>query len=817
MIYKISKRILLLFMLVSCASPQKQFTLTEFELLRNRDFNDSWKFSADSVPGAEQPGFNDSGWRNVELPHDWTIENNMKPISDQQISIFSKKSPGGASTGHVLGGTAWYRKTFFIGREDKDRIFHLAFDGVYMITDVWVNGIKAGSHYYGYTPFSFNITPLIKANANNVIAVLVRNPGKNSRWYTGSGIYRQVKLHVTQPVYVSDKDVFISTSSISDGKANLSLSLKIMNENQKNVDASVRIMIVDENKKCVYDNTLNQKLNAGTTNLENQSVEIKSPELWSTETPHLYKLSIEVLSGKMIHDIFSRSIGIRTLSWSAEKGLLINGNEVKLKGACFHADNGLLGSATIGRAEERKIELLKKNGFNAVRTSHNPPSKLFLDYCDKLGMLVLEEAFDMWEYPKNPDDYHLYFRENWKSDLESMIYRDRNHPSVIIWSIGNEIYERADTSGIRIAKQLSDAIRILDSTRPLTAGICEFWEKSVNIDWSVSEPAFKYLDIGGYNYQMKHYESDHKKYPKRIIIGTESFALESFDNWKMADTYPWVIGDFIWTGIDYIGESGIGHGTYGEKVNGLLPWPCYNSWCGDIDLTGQKKPQSYYRDVVWKLSKLEMAVLRPIPGRKTEFLSTWGFPDELQSWTWPGHEGETMQVSVYSRCQSVILKLNGKIVGHKKVTEDSKLKVSFDVPYSPGKLEAIGMDNGVETASNVIYTTGIPAMIELKADRDTIMANRNDLSYVTVSTLDKEGRLVINKDLKIKLTVTGDGELIASGNGAMDDMASFRNPEPKTFRGHCLAIVRPFLKPGEIKLTAVADSLPPVSIIIKSK
>lgn len=817
MIYDIIKWFLFISLLAACSHPLDQNSLYRFEQDRNRAFNDDWRFFPDSIPGAEQPEFNDSEWQTVELPHDWSVENRIPCANNEKIGIFSRESPGGASTGHVQGGSAWYRKTFVIDSSDQGKIFNLKFDGVYMLADVWVNGKKAGSHYYGYTPFSFNITLLLKSNAKNIVAVRVRNLGENSRWYSGSGIYRQVNLQVTEPVYMSDQDVFISTSSADNEKADLDLLLKIRNESIKEPDVSIQIILEDQNGRNVYDKKMVQKLAAGITSLPSQSIEIKTPDLWSLSDPVLYKLIIKIYSRTSIYDIFSIPIGIRTISFSAEKGFLLNGSSLKIRGACVHSDNGILGAVTIGRAEERKIELLKKNGFNAIRTSHNPPSKLFLEYCDKLGMLVLDEAFDMWEYPKNPQDYHLYFKDNWKSDIESMVYRDRNHPSVIIWSIGNEIYERADTSGVRIAKQLSETIRQLDPTRPLIAGITDYYAKPRNTDWSGSEPAFKYLDIGGYNYLTKYYETDHEKYPDRIILGTESFAIESFENWLIAESNPCVIGDFVWTGIDYIGESGIAHNSYGGKINGLLPWPCYNSWCGDLDLTGEKKPQSYYRDVVWSRSKLEMAVHKPLHDGKKEFISAWGFPEELQSWTWPGSEGKDLQVTVYSRCQSVILKLNGKVIGQEAVSEATKLKATFNVPYTPGKLEAIGMDNGNVTATKILTTTGPPARLGFSADRDELSTDRNDLSYITVSILDEQGRLVINNDLKIKLSVTGEGVLIASGNGAPDDMESFRNPEPKTFQGRCLAIVRPSRKSGIIKLTAETSSLPPVTLTLKSK
>jgi beta-galactosidase len=449
-------------------------------------------------------------------------------------------------------------------------------------------------------------------------------------------------------------------------------------------------------------------------------------------------------------------------------------------------------------------------------------------------MLVIDEAFDMWEKPKNPMDYSLYFKEHWKGDLESMILRDRNHPSVIIWSIGNEINERADTSGQRIAKNLSETVKALDNTRPITAAICMFWDHP-GMDWTASPPAFAHLDIGGYNYQWGEYENDHKKFPERIMMGTESFPVYAFENWQHVEKDTWVIGDFVWTGMDYLGESGIGH-VYLDKKDAAFTmlWPWYNSWCGDIDICGQKKAQSYYRDVVWKRSMLEMAVHSPVPEGKKEGVSLWGWPSEYQSWTWPGAEGKPLQVSVYSRCPSVRLELNGKVIGEKKINTDpmiqprsfaemmsgsgSKLQLTatFDVPYASGELKAIGIVDGKEVATKILTSAGKPASIRLTPDRGTIRANRNDLAYVTIEITDDSGNLVPNAEVPVQISVTGDGELQASGNAAPNDMKSFRKAKCVTFQGRCLAIVRPFTHEGSINLSVSAEGLPAQNIAIKT-
>ena len=796
-------------------SPNTEYTGSVKD--RSVPFDLGWKFMRDSVPGAEVTSYNDSSWRNIDLPHDWSIENIPDNDKDEHIGPFSKSSEGGTATGQVRGGTGWYRKHFTVDPSYNTRHILLCFDGVYMIANVWVNGNKAGNHVYGYTPFSFDIGKMLHPGTDNVIAVEVKNPGKNSRWYSGSGIYRHIWLTVTNPLRVEENGVFITTSLPSKDTARVHFSIAINNGNSSDAEAKI-VTFVNDSEGRLIDKTENM-IKVGSNHLSSfeQSLKIISPDLWSPDKPALYEATVQVFSGGKLTDSYSTQFGVRSISFSAGKGFLLNGAGFKMKGACMHHDNGLLGSATFDRAEERRIAIMKSNGYNAIRTSHNPPSKQFLDACDRLGMLVIDEAFDMWEYPKNPMDYSIYFKANWKSDLESIILRDRNHPSVIIWSIGNEIHERADTSGRRIARQLTATVKALDNTRPVTAAVCLFWEPPV-MDWSASEKAFESVDVCGYNYKWSEYENDHKKFPERVMIGTESFPLEAFENWQQVEKNSWVAGDFVWTGLDYLGEVGIGHSCYDKKDDlSAVPWPWYNSWCGDIDICGQKKAQSFFRDVVWKRSRLEMAVHEPIPAGKKERLSNWGWPAEFQSWTWPGNEGKMMQVSVYSDCQEVRLELNGKIIGKKPVSEKTKLTAKFDVPYSAGELKAIGITDGKEVATRVFKTSGKPAALRLIADRNQILADRNDLAYVTVEVMDNSGNLIPNAAIKVSLAVTGDGELVASGNAAPNDMESFRNAKCKTYNGRCMAIIRPFSRAGSIKLSAEAEGLPESNVKIDTK
>ena len=577
-------------------------------------FDSGWRFHKGDADGAEMPDYDDSSWRILDVPHDWSIEDlNLKegtfPDADPQpVGPFSPDSPGDISTGYVLGGVGWYRKKFDIKPEQFGRITNITFDGVYMNADFWINGQHIGNHPYGYTAFSFDITPFLKP-VDNIISVRVNNEGRNSRWYSGSGIYRHVWLTVTDPLHFDRWGLFVTTPEVKENSAIVNIKSRVINYYDHDKEFELKTIIIDPSGNQVLAEKRACNLKSGVNEEFVLSHLIGDTKLWSLNNPDLYLARLNILLDGKIADQLTTTFGIRTIKFSIDKGFTLNGETILLKGGNMHHDNGPLGSAAIDRAEYRRVELMKAFGFNAIRTSHNPPSRQFLDACDKLGVLVLDEFFDQWQRPKNPNDYNLYFDNWWEKDIESTVKRDRNHPSVILWSIGNEINERGDSSGLYLTKVLSDKVRSMDSTRPVTAGICGFWEFPGR-PWEDTAPAFELLDIAGYNYQWQRYEEDHAEFPERMILGSESFALEVYDNWRLVKKHTWVFGDFLWTSMDYLGEAGIGNALLdGEEKT----WPWFNAYCGDIDLCGFKKPQSYYRDVVWDISKLEIAVHAPIP------------------------------------------------------------------------------------------------------------------------------------------------------------------------------------------------------------
>ncbi len=786
-----------LLLLSSCAQPGGD---------RETLLNAEWKFIRAGVENGQDPALDDTGWRTLDVPHDYSIEDLPAEEGVKQTGPFSEKSAGGAATGHVVGGTAWYRKHFTLAKEDHGKVVTLLFDGVTMNADVWINGRHLGKHPYGYTAFSFDLTPhLLPAGKENLLAVEVKNEGKNSRWYSGSGICRDVKLIITHPVHLPLWGTYITTPSVSAEKALVRAEVRAANGSGEEKEVLVAIRLKNRAGMNVATTEQELFLPAGESHTATLEAEVTSPALWSPENPTLYTMEVQIREGNKLLDSAEERFGIRSIAFSAEEGFLLNGEPVHLKGGCLHHDNGSLGSAAFRTAEFRRVKTMKEAGFNAIRTAHNPPSRHFLEACDELGILVMDESFDQWQKAKNPQDYHLFFDEWWEKDIESMVLRDRNHPSVIIWSVGNEIRERADSSGLAIYRMLSEKVKSLDATRPVTQAVCGFWDNPGKT-WEDTAPTFAQLDVHGYNYQWQQYEPDHLRFPERIMIGTESVPKEAFENWQMVEKHPYVIGDFVWTGMDYLGESGIGHTRLeGDTALFLPPWPWFIANCGDISITGHKKPQMFFRDVVWRNSPLEMMVHEPLPDGKKEIVSYWGWPGERKCWNWQGYEGRTFRVSVYTRCEQVRLELNGKVIGTREVADSTRLTAHFEVPYQPGELTAIGITGGKEVARQVLKTTGKPFSVKVTPEKERISHACEELAWFNVEILDENGAVVPDAQLPVELEVTG-GQLLAVANDNPRDMHSFRKPLINSFRGRCQVIVRPD-KPGTITVAGKAGGL----------
>lgn len=776
-----------------------------------------WKFCiADSI-NASSPNYDDSQWRILDLPHDWSVEPEAAQRLGDNVGPFSKKSIGKTATGFTVGGTAWYRKVFKLEKKDKNHLISLYFEGAYNHAEVWINGIKCHQNNYGYMPFTIDITPYCRpAGQQNTIAVRVSNEGVNSRWYAGSGIYRHVWMVKTPKTFISTWDSFVRTTALNNRTATINVSTTVANQQTatENVTTVAEIFTPQGSKVA----SASKKIALGTDAKQVLHYDFNLPNamLWSPENPQRYTLKLTAQTENGTTDIVTIPFGIRTLTFSADKGLLVNGTPTLLRGGCVHHDNGLLGAAAYNRAEDRKLQLLKNQGYNAVRCSHNIPSDHFLDACDSIGMMVIDECFDQWLVAKNPEDYHQFFNDNSTADIQKMIKRDRNHPSIIMWSIGNEIPGRIEPEGIAAAARLRNAIYSLDSTRPVTAAICD-WDNYKHSWQEQSDNAFRSLDVGGYNYMYHRYESDHAQHPERIMFGSESFPKRAFENWQMVEKLPYVIGDFVWTAIDYLGEAGIGSSSIRTEGNQTFfqDYPWFNGWCGDIDLIGIKKPQSYYRDVVWRRAPITMAVEPHIPHGSYQSVSLWGWQMEDQSWTFPYSQQDSVTVNVYSRAPYVRLYLNNTLIGEKATSPT--LWAGFKVGYMPGELRATTFDGKNEGESFILQTTSQPAAIQLLADRTTINANGQDLTYVTIALTDDKGRVINDSQRIVEISVKGKGTLAAAGNASPNDMQSFRSNHPRLYKGRAQAIIKSSNKPGKIYLTVSSANLPTQTICIHTQ
>ena len=773
---------------------------------RKQLFNYEWKFNLGDSPEYKAPDFKGNDWRKLDLPHDWSIEGRSE-----------RDNPSAGEGGFYPTGIGWYRKTFTVPAKWDGQKVGIYFEGVYMDSEVFINSQSLGIQPYGYTSFQYDLTPYLHFGKANTIAVRVDNSQqRNCRWYSGSGIYRHVWLVVTNPVHVAQWGLNITTPKVMPEKAEVQVSTWITNGTSAAKKLTLSTVLTDRSGRIAGKQNTKITIPAGSEQEIIQNISIDDPALWSPHTPYLYRANLMLKQRRKELDAVEQPFGVRTIEFSAEKGFLLNGKATLLNGGCVHHDNGCLGAASYDRAEVRKAELLKSAGFNAVRTSHNPPSESFLYACDSLGLLVIDEAFDGWREQKTPQDYHRYFDQWWAHDLKSMVLRDRNHPSIILWSIGNEVIERKKPEATETAKELSDLVHKLDPTRPVTSAMTT-WDQ----DWAVFDPLMAAHDVCGYNYQLHHAEADHKRAPSRIIVQTESYPKDAFYCWDQAQKHPYVIGDFVWTALDYLGESGIGRYYYpgepeGEHWSGNLH-PYHGAYCGDVDLTGWRKPISHYRSMLYNdTEKLYMAVREPNPATGAIKLTKWAVWPTWERWNWSGYEGKDIQVEVYSKYPAVRLYLNGERIGEQSTTVEQEFKATFNVPYAAGELRAVGLEGDKEVGEVCLKTTGEPANIRLTADRKAIKADGQDLSYITVEMIDAEGNLVPDAANDLKFDVIGSGVIAGVDNGSLKDTALYVANTRKAWNGRALLVVKSTREAGPIHIKVSTDVLPEAFITIVS-
>ena len=745
----------------------------------------------------------DFGWQfthngktqSVDLPHDWDIFEGPN----------AGKGATGTGGGWFEAGKGEYRKKFRVeSLELRDKLVKLHFEGVYQKADVYVNGQKAGQHHYGYTPFTVDVTPyLYKDKRENEVVVKVDNSEQpNCRWYSGSGIYRHVWLETMPTLHIAENGIFITTPEVNADKVQVQVDVTVQNESQADRNATV----------VVGSAQLMVAVKAGESKTVSTTIFVKNPHLWSPESPTLYEAKVELKEAGTVIDNATAKYGIRSFSFDVENGFMLNGKKVLINGACVHHDDGVLGAMAFDDAEIRKVRQMKEAGFNLIRTSHNPTTRAFLDACDSLGMLVIDEAFDGWRTQKNPYDYSTVIDSCYREDIRAMVQRDRNHPSVISWSIGNEVIERKDIRVVYTARQMKQAILEWDQTRPVTEALCA-WDN----DWEIYDPHAEVLDVVGYNYMIFKHASDHERDPKRIMWQTESYPRDAFKNWAVVNDFPYVVGDIVWTGLDYLGESAIGRYYYeGEKPGehwfdgGFPEW--HGAYCGDVDITGWRKPISHYREMLWnKDTPLYMAVKEPngyYGDIKTTMWSVW---PTWESWTWPGCEGKPIEVEIYTKAPEVKLYLNDQLIGTKQVSRETEFKAVFTIPYKAGTLRA-----EADGKSVTLKTAGEPARLRLTPDRTVMAADGQSLTFVTVEVIDKNGWVCPNTPIDCEAIVKGQGQLLAFASADLKDTEPYTSPHVKTWKGRALLVVRSTQQKGSVSVS-IKSSLPTANLSLKSK
>ena len=805
------------------------FTAAAGQPRRVTNMDAGWRFHQGDIMGAEAATYDDMDWRKLDVPHDWSIEGDNL-----------RENPGGGSIGFFPTGMGWYRKTFDVKAFDRNKRYSIEFDGIYMLSTVWINGHELGTWPYGYSSFSYDLTPYLRAKGN-VLAVRVDNSRHgNSRWYTGSGIYRHVRLVETARTHFAKWGVFNSTMQLKENKATIRVKSELENDDNRDKQLTLSHTIIDADGNIVAQAEQRVGIAAGSRGTAEQTISVPDPVLWNLDHPYLYTLRSTLTEGKRLVDEVDNVLGIRTIEYPLDKGFLLNGQQVKMKGVNLHHDGGAVGAAVPERVWERRLEILKSGGCNAIRTAHNPPAPEFLDLCDRMGLLVMDEAFDQWINGKNKEDYHLYFREWHERDLTAMVARDRNHPSVVMWSIGNEIRDQRSVEGPGAAAEMIAICHRLDDTRLVTSGNDEIASNSPTSPEFLA--AFE-NDIIGYNYPDRWrtrrelvYAIDKATYPNRRVVATESTGLggprrqyqwpgtmpppqlgagadgfspqqqqqprfrrrnrglissEMIDveqRWRFTTAYDYVIGDFMWTGIDYYGESG---------------WPSRGSQSGYLDNCGFPKDGYWFFKSIWS----QEPVLHLLP-----------------HWNWEGHEGQIMQVACFTNCEEVELFVNGKSYG-KKATEfprrgvnpswasydpgkhfatTADLHLTWDVEYQPGEIKVVGKRDG-QTFEDVIRTASVPAQLRATVDRPSFRAIPSDVAHVTIEVLDKDGNLCPLADNQVRFSVKG-GRLIGVESGNMTDLSSVLASERKAWSGKCLAIVAAD-RPGPVIVTVQADGL----------
>jgi beta-galactosidase len=741
------------------------------------NFDADWRFLKDSVAGAEQVNFDDSGWRIQSVPHDWSVE-----------TALDRSYPSGRGSSYMYTGVGWYRKSFEIPEEQKGKLFSIEFDGVMANSFVWVNGHLLGNRPYGYSSFSYDMTPYLKygKGQKNIVAVKVDySKQPSSRWYSGAGIYRHVRIVAKAPTSIGHWGVFVTTPEITGTSATVKIVTTV--NNKSNADSKIAVQTTLLNPKGRKAGTAQSEvsLKAGESRDVEQLIKVSNPQLWNLESPNLYQAKSEILSGKKLVDDVTTSFGIRTAVFKAESGFWLNGKNIKIQGVCLHQDGGGLGIAVPLRVWEYRLNILRTIGVNGIRTAHNPMDPGFLDLCDRMGFVVMDETFDCWEAGKNTNDYHIYFKDWWDEDTRMLVMRDRNHPSVVIYSVGNEVREnlRPDKSGWAIYKKQQDLIHSLDSTRPVTMALFR-----PNTQDVYSSGFAEMMDVVGQNYRENELVAAHEQNPNRIVIGTENTHVREAAL-ALRDK-PYMSGQFLWAGIDYFGEGF---------------WPAIFSSQGVTFRTGAFKARSYQRQSWWSKEPMIAAARQEPLGNSITAVTDWN----------PRKDADTAKVEVYTNCEEAELFINGRSLGKQKNKGDLS-ELIWTLPYEKGVVKAIGRNGGKDVAHFEIRSAETPVRLVLTADKPTAANCFEDVVYVRASLVDAHGTVYPAGERLITFDIKGAGKIVAVDDDNVNNHEIFQTNQRTSYLGSAVAIIRATGPKGTITVRAKADGVESGSVSIKA-
>jgi len=770
------------------------------------DFDPGWRFSLSSAPMGMMPAFDDSAWQVVDLPHDWSIDGPFLPIY-------------ASGNGYAPGGQAWYRRHFKISSADRGRLVTLELDGVYDNSEVWLNGYLVGGRPYGFESYTCDLTPLLNFDGDNVIAVRVDHSRiADSRWYTGSGIYRNVRLVLTDALHLEHWGTFVTTPVVTGSSATVQVETEVDNGSVKGSPFTLRSDLVAPDGDVVASLSTGGAVVSGTSQALVQRITIPKPQLWSPDSPAMYTLRSRLSDAGGVIDETTTPFGIRTIAFDPNHGFSLNGVPTKLKGVCIHQDGGSVGTAIPIQVWERRLRTLKTLGVNAIRTSHNPPAPEFLDQCDRLGFLVMDEAFDEFTPGKNkwveglnqglPSrfGYNEYFAEWSVRDISDMVRRDRNHPGIIMWSIGNEIdypndpfsdpalgnnYKPGNPPGtdmVKWGRPLVAVVKAQDPTRPVTAALA-------SVAMSNAVGFAQILDVDGYNYQEPRYADDHKQYPARVMYGSEN--KHDYQSWLAVRDNPAISGQFLWTGIDYLGEA--------------KAWPERAGRAGLLDLCGFVKPLGRFRESLWSDHPVVyICAARQDRGGEGDPKR----PRGMETWNWPA--GTSLTVACFTNCPQVTLTLNGKSLGTRLRSQAVDGALKWEIPFAPGVLRAIGQDGGRTLCDFSLKTAGAPASIALRPDITSLQADGKDVAQIEFDVLDADGVRVPDADQELTFALTGPAKILGIGNGDTTNSEAPKAPRHRTFNGRGLAIIQATTTPGPITLTVSAPGLKTATLQLQS-